>query len=302
MDKVHTLLPAVLAAGKPAVVAALGDNSPVPAEFFTSFREKGVAVFRSPERAMRALALATEYGRTLRALAGRTADPPEALPPPPHHGTLPEYMGKEYLAELGIPIPSGRFVTRLDDAKKSAQEIGYPVVLKAQAATLMHKTEAGGVILGIDGDAALTAAWTRMQATIGDAGITPDGFLVETMAPRGIEMIVGARRDPDWGPVLMIGLGGVWTETLHDVRLMPADLPKDAIAGEIAKLKGAALLGGLRGTPPADIAALATVAACIGSLIRTHAEIGEIEINPLVVYSDRVLALDVLVVANGADA
>jgi acetate---CoA ligase (ADP-forming) len=300
MDKVHALLPAVLASGKPAVVAALGDASPVPAEFFTSFREKGVAVFRSPERAMRALALATQYGKTLRARAMQTRAPPQALPPPPHHGTLPEYIGKEYLAELGIPIPAGRFVTRLDDAKTSAREIGYPVVLKAQAATLMHKTEAGGVVLGIDGEAALAAAWTRMQASIGDAGVTPDGYLVEAMAPRGIEMIVGARRDPDWGPVLMVGLGGVWTEALHDVRLMPADLAQEGIAGEVAKLKGAALLDGLRGAPPADVAALANVAARIGSLIRQHPAIGEIEINPLVVYPEGVIALDVLVVANGA--
>ena len=300
MDKVHALLPAVLASGKPAVVAALGDDVAgaggvlhvVPRE-----GRCGVPLARAGDAGARA----RDRVRKDVARAGRAKPPrpPEALPPPPHHGTLPEYMGKAYLAELGIPVPNGRFVTRLDDAKTSAQEIGYPVVLKAQAATLMHKTEAGGVILGIDGE---RGARRRVDPDAGQhrgrRRRRSDGILVEAMAPRGIEMIVGARRDPDWGPVLMVGLGGVWTETLHDVRLMPADLPKDAIAGEIAKLKGAALLGGLRGAPPADVAALATIAARIGSLIRPHPEIGEIEINPLVVYPDGVLALDVLVVAG----
>jgi acyl-CoA synthetase (NDP forming) len=299
MDKVHALLPAVLASGKPAVVAALGDASPVPEALFTSFREQGVAVFRSPERAMRALALATEYGNRMRRLAARTPAPAEAVPAPPHHGTLPEYVGKEYLAKLGIRTPMGKFVTTLDDARRAARGIGYPVVLKAQAARLMHKTEAGGVALNLADADALAAAWTRMQASVAEAGVTPDGFLVEVMAPRGIDMIVGARRDPDWGPVLMVGLGGVFAETLHDVRLMPVDLDREAIMHEAGKLKGAALLGGLRGAPPADIAALAKIAACIASVIRTHPEIGEIEINPLAVYPHGALALDVLVVANG---
>jgi acetate---CoA ligase (ADP-forming) len=301
MDKVHALLPAVLASGKPAVVAALGDNSPVPEEFFTSFRQQGVAVFRSPERAMRALALATAYGKALRALATETASSPEPVPPPPHTGTLPEYVGKEYLAKLGIRSPKRGFVTTLDDAKKCAHEIGYPVVLKAQAANLMHKTEAGGVIVGIEGDDALAAAWTRMQTRMADRDVNPDGFLIEAMAPRGIEMIVGARRDPDWGNVLMIGLGGIWTEALHDVRLMPADLSKDGIMAEVGRLKGAALLGGLRGAPPADLDALTDIAARVASVIRAHPEVHEIEINPLMLYADGALALDVLVVGNGGE-
>jgi len=121
-------------------------------------------------------------------------------------------------------------------------------------------------------------------------------MLVETMAPRGVEMIVGARRDPAWGPVLLVGLGGVWTEALDDVRLMPADLTAAQVAAEIVALKGARLLRGLRGAPAVDIAAIAAVVTRVGALMRARPEITEIDINPLVAYPDRVLALDALIV------
>src|SRR6202034_3031186 len=102
-----------------------------------------------------------------------------------------------------------------------ARRLGYPVVLKAQSAELLHKSDAGGVILGIADAAALGAAWQRLQQNIAAArpGLALDGVLVETAAEPGLEMIVGARRDRDWGTVLMLGLGGIWTEALKDVRL-----------------------------------------------------------------------------------
>ena len=135
-----------------------------------------------------------------------------------------------------------------------AEKIGFPVVLKAQALALPHKSDVGGVILGIADGAALRVAWQRLHDNLARAkpGLALDGVLVETMAPPGIELIVGARRDPEWGPIVMIGLGGVWTEALKDVRLMSPDLDEDAILIELSKLKGAALLAGMRGAPPAD--------------------------------------------------
>ena len=235
MDKVHALLPAILASGKPAVVAALGDESPVPAEFFTSFRAKGIPVFRSPERAMRALALATAYGRALQ-MAGDAAPMASESPPLPQRGVLPEYAGKGYLAALGIPVPPGKLATDLAAAKAVAATIGYPVALKAQASALTHKSDTGGVILRVGSERALASAWMQMQDSMARAGVTPDGILIEAMGRGGLEMIVGARRDPDWGPVLMVGLGGVFVETLGDVRLMPADLPVARVLEEIGRL------------------------------------------------------------------
>jgi acyl-CoA synthetase (NDP forming) len=297
MDKVRTLLPPIAAAGKPAIVAAMGDEWPVVPEFFAAFRDADVPVVRSPERALRALANATVYGRMLRASHGRTPVP--SAPALPNRGTLPEYAAKAYFAQLGIPVPKGALARNLSEARTAAAAVGYPLVLKAQAASLAHKTDAGGVALGIEGEPALTVAWRRMQQNFARRGVTLDGMLVEAMARGGIEMIVGARRDPDWGPVVMVGLGGVWIEALHDVRLLPPDLPADAVIAEIGRLKGAAVLRGLRGAPPADMEALARVVTQIGGLMRAREEIMEIDINPLSVLprGEGVLALDALIVA-----
>jgi acyl-CoA synthetase (NDP forming) len=298
MDKVHALAPTIEAHGKPAVVAVLGDDFPVPPEFLAAFREKNIPVLRSPERALRALAHATAYGTALAAApnAALTID----APPLPRRGTLPEYLGKAYLAALGIRVPQGALARDVAEAKAIAQRIGYPVALKAQAAALAHKSDAGGVALGVADPGALEAAWAQMRERVAAAqpGLVLDGILVEAMAAKGIEMIVGARRDPEWGPVVLAGLGGIWTEALDDVRLMPADLSAEHIVAELGRLKGARLLGGLRGAPAADIVALADTVARVGALMRARPDIREIDINPLMVYPRGVLALDALIVAD----
>jgi acyl-CoA synthetase (NDP forming) len=298
MAKVAALLPALAAADKPVAVAVMGDEGPLPAEFVPAFRHKGVPVFRSAERTLRAMAHATAYGRQLGRAAGINR---EVLRPDlPQGGVVPEYLGKSVIAELGIPVPPGALVSSLAEAQKIAQRIGYPVVLKAQAAALPHKSEAGGVILGVDDADALMAAWDRLHDGIAAArpGVVLDGVLVETMAKPGLEMVVGGRRDPDWGPVVMVGVGGIWVEALDDVRLMAPDLTPDAVAGEIAQLKAAALLQGARGRPAADIDALVDTVQKIGAVLRGSPAVTEIDINPLVVYPKGVLALDVLLVTS----
>jgi acyl-CoA synthetase (NDP forming) len=297
LEKADALLPVIGNGGKPAVIAALGDEHPIPAEFMAAFRDKGVPVYRSPERALRALAHATAYGKALANPRGKA--PVIDAPPLPARGTLPEYQGKAYLAALGIPVPQGALARDVGEATKLAARIGYPVALKAQAAALSHKSDAGGVALNIADAVALDAAWSRMVSRINAAQprLALDGVLVEAMALPGIEMIVGARRDPEWGPVVLVGLGGVWTEALDDIRLMPADLSRERIIAEIAQLKGSRLLHGLRGSEAADIEALADAVVRIGALMRARDEITEIDINPLMVYGKGVLALDALIVA-----
>jgi acetate---CoA ligase (ADP-forming) len=297
MDKVDALLPAIRTSGKPAVIALLGDEFPVPPEFTAAFRAQGVAVLPSFERALRTLAHATAYGQRLAQPCGMPAV--REAPPLRRRGTLAEHEGKAYLASLGIAVPQGALARSVDEATAVAARIGYPVALKAQAAALAHKSDAGGVALGIGDPHALQAAWQRIAARIATAqpALVLDGMLVEAMAPRGIELIVGARRDPAWGPIVLVGLGGIWTEALDDVRVMPADLTADQIVAEMSALKGAKLLRGLRGGAPLDIAAVADVAARIGALMRARPEINEIDINPLVAYPDGVLALDALIVA-----
>ena len=213
---------------------------------------------------------------------------------------MPEYRSKLFLAAAGLTVPSGALAQSADEAAAIAATIGYPVVLKAQAAELPHKTEAGGVVLSIADEPALRREWSQMTETLqaGRPGLVLDGVLVEPMAARGLEMIVGARRDPDWGPVLMVGLGGIWAEALKDVRLLPAEVAPDRIAAELGRLRGAALLDGFRGSPPVDRPALIDALMRLAALVRSHPEIEEIEINPLIVYPQGkgAVALDALIV------
>jgi acetate---CoA ligase (ADP-forming) len=298
MAKVEALLSPLASATKPVAVAVMGDEGPLPAEFAPAFRHKGVPVFRSPERALRAMAHATTYGRQLERAAAVNRD--VLQPDLPQGGVVPEYLGKSVISELGIPVPPGALVSSLAEAQKIAQRIGFPVVLKAQAAALTHKSEAGGVLLGIDDTDALMAAWDRLHDGVAAArpGLVLDGVLVEAMAKPCLEMVVGGRRDPDWGPVVMVGLGGIWVEALDDVRLMAPDLPREAIAGEIAQLKAAGLLQGARGRPAADTEAVVDTVQKVGALLRGCPAVTEIDINPLVIYPNGVLALDVLLVIS----
>lgn len=187
-----------------------------------------------------------------------------------------------------------------------ADRIGWPVVLKAQASELPHKSDVGGVIVGLADAAALRAAWTRLFDNVARhrPGLALDGALVEAMGARGLELVVGARRDADWGPVVLVGLGGIWIEALKDVRLIPADLAVEDIVIELGRLKAAAVLAGIRGEAGVDLRAIATVVARIGAQMRANPTLAEIDINPLVAYPAGspvpALALDALLVARTA--
>ena len=284
---------------KPVVFAMMGEDSEVAPEIIAKLRGLGVPFFRSPERVLRALARLA----TLRTPQPASSSPPavlagERLP----SGVIPEYVAKWLLEEAGIPVPRAELVTALHDAQRATARIGYPVVLKAQSPALAHKSDAGGVVLGIADDASLVQAWRRLSADIARTrpGVQLDGVLVESMARPGVELIVGARNDPDWGSVLVVGLGGVWAEVLRDVRVFPADLEPDAIVGELRKLKSALLLTGFRGGPALDVDAVAKIASQLGQFAGAHTEIAEIDVNPLVVYPEQqgAVVVDALIVTR----
>jgi acyl-CoA synthetase (NDP forming) len=253
-----------------------------------------VPFFRSPERALRALA---------RLAALREPEPPSStaiaatrLPV----GVIPEHVAKRLLQEFGLPVPRSDLVHDLAQAQQAAARIGYPVVLKAQSPRLAHKSDAGGVVLGIADETALVEGWRKLHADVVKAqpDLKLDGVLVEPMARAGLELIVGARRDPDWGPVLLVGLGGLFAEVLHDIRMLPLGLDAPAIVDELRKLKAAALLTGFRGAPPRDLDAVADIAARLGAFVTAHPEIVEIEVNPLMVYPEGALVLDALIIVR----
>ncbi|MDP3668817.1 MAG: acetate--CoA ligase family protein [Telluria sp.] len=293
-------VPAKAGTRKPVALVIMGDQSPLPEELNDAVRASQLPLFRSQDRALRAMAQVTAYGKALAAIGSARAPLEIGAVALPGSGMLAEYQGKQWLAAAGIAIPPGRLALDLDEALRIARNIGYPVVLKAQAGALPHKSDVGGVIVGIADEAALRLGWDRLHASVAQArpDLVLDGVLVEAMAEKGLELIVGARRDPDWGPVLMVGLGGVWIEALQDVRLLPADLSQEQIVEQILRLKGAALLGGLRGCAPVDVELVATTVALVGALMRSNPAVTEIDINPLVAYRDRIVALDALVVCD----
>jgi acyl-CoA synthetase (NDP forming) len=156
------------------------------------------------------------------------------------------------------------------------------------------------VLLNIADEKAMREGWTKLMANVAKAApdVKLDGALVEVMSPRGVELMVGAKRDPQWGPVLLVGLGGIWVEALGDVRILPADASKDFILEELQKLRTAKLLRGFRGAPAVDVDAVADVVMAIGRLMLTVPEIVEVDINPLVAHAkgQGVTALDALIV------
>jgi acyl-CoA synthetase (NDP forming) len=271
-------------------------------------RAEGAALFRSTERAVRAMAAVNAVAVRLAALDHDAAADDASSSRPLRLDDLPagpvaEFRAKALLAAAGVSVPKGELAADLAQAEAIAARIGFPVALKAQASTLTHKSDAGGVILNVGSADELRGAWKRLHANVQRAkpGLALDGVLIEAMAPKGpgrVELIVGARRDPQWGAVLMLGLGGIWIEALKDVALLPADAGKDAIVKALGRLRGATLLRGARGAPPVDITAVADIARRVGRILISSPGIAELEINPLVAYpaGQGVLALDALIV------
>lgn len=292
IDAVKTLAPQ-----KPVIFAGIDDGAEIPPEYIAGLREIGVPYFPSADRALRAL---RHLGQLATRDFARADAKPVRLDLP--SGVIPEYRAKQLLGTVGIPFPAGGFAASADEAKAIAARVGYPVAIKAQSADLSHKSDAGGVLLNIADDAALDAAWAKLYGNVAayNATIALDGAQVEAMGKRGTELIVGARNDPDWGPVILVGFGGVTAELLHDVRLLPHDLTHNAILAKLRQLKQAALLDGYRGSPALDIDAVAKLIAGLGRVLAGTPSIREIDLNPVVVYSrgEGVVALDALILAD----
>ena len=281
---------------KPLIFAGLDEGAPIPADYIAQLRALGIVYFPSTERAFRALKRIDAFAA--RDIATRTAAPVAITGLPSHGGVIPEYKAKQILAPLGIPFPEGRLATSLEQALTAAAAIGYPVVLKAQSPDLSHKSDAGGVVVGLADATSLKEGWAKLHADVARhrPDLTLDGVLIEAMGKRGIELIIGARNDPDWGPVILAGFGGITAEILGDVRILTPDLPADAIIRELHRLKNAPLLRGFRGSPPLDVNAAARIVATLGQLLLAEPAIREIDLNPVVIYPDGegAVALDAL--------
>ncbi|HEY0940138.1 MAG TPA: acetate--CoA ligase family protein [Steroidobacter sp.] len=268
------------------VFAMLGEDCPIPPEHVDGLRSTGTPFFRSPERAFRALAAVKRLARwsnvTSTAATPAAARGTEA---PLEPGTVPEYRAKQLLARHGLKMPPGRLVGSLEEALQAAAEVGFPLALKAQSSQLPHKSEAGAVALDIRDAASLRSAWDKMKHRLAErSDVTLDGMLLERMSEAGVELIIGARNEGGWGPVVMVGLGGILTELLQDVVLIPAGVGRAQIERALRSLKGAKLFDGYRGSAPADVDAAITVVEVLSALLLQHPEIVEADLNPVRIH------------------
>ncbi|MDE1145126.1 MAG: acetate--CoA ligase family protein [Azospirillaceae bacterium] len=218
----------------------------------------------------------------------------------PVRGVLGEADTRHLLEAYRIPVPPTALATSRDEALAVAQALGAPVVLKIQSPDIAHKTEAGGVALNVGLDA-VAATFDRVVAAskshAPDARI--EGVLVQKMMAKGHELVIGVTRDPDFGPLLMLGSGGIYLEVLKDVVFAPSPItPKEAMA-LIGRLKTAPILHGVRGQEPADLQALADLVSRVADLARTETSLDQLDLNPVFVYGrgQGVVAVDALAVA-----
>lgn len=285
---------------KPLVFAGVDEGATVPQEYIDGLRAVGIPWFPSTERAYRAIARLADLSK--RDLSDNSGTPIAVPGLDKVAGVVPEYQAKELLAPLGLPFPKSKFAATADAAAAAAEEIGYPVVLKAQAAALGHKSDAGGVILKLADADAVKAAFDKIFTNVAayDASIQLDGVLVEKMGTMGLEMIVGAKSDPEWGPVVLVGFGGVTAEILKDVVLVTPDLSEAQVVEQLLGLKQAALLKGYRGSPELDVASLAKLVVEMGRIMAGNPAIREIDLNPVIIHpkGEGVVALDALMLVE----
>ncbi|TMJ74443.1 MAG: acetate--CoA ligase family protein [Alphaproteobacteria bacterium] len=256
----------------------------------------GIPCYTSMPSCARAIKALVDYGRFREKLARRK--PAEATAPALRDEVtlalaaagpvLTEAASKKLLARYGVPLPPEALATSEDEAIAAASRIGSAVALKVQSPDILHKTEAGAVMLGLSGDGAVREGYrtvlARAKAAYPNAAI--DGVLVQAMAKRGREMILGVTRDPDFGPMLMVGLGGIHVEVLKDVAFAPVPLGAEDALDLIGQLKGAALLDAVRGERAADRDALTRLMVALSRFAADHADaIAEIDLNPVIVHA-----------------
>jgi acetate---CoA ligase (ADP-forming) len=213
-----------------------------------------------------------------------------------------ESTARDLLTSAGIPVVPGRLARSADEAAEAARALGGPVALKISSAEVSHKSDIGAVLLNVSGDEAVRAGYEQVvEAAAGHLGTGHQGgneVLVTSMRAGGVEVLAGVTRDPGFGPVLAVGLGGIWVELLRDtsLRVLPADASQ--VRQMLGELRALPVLQGARGGAAADLDVLADVIARIGALASSIPGLQALEVNPLWVCGDQVEALDVLVVTD----
>jgi acetyl-CoA synthetase (ADP-forming) len=209
---------------------------------------------------------------------------------------LDEPTGKRILADAGISVPRSVIVDSQGDLRAAADALKAPYVLKVVASGVVHKSDVGGVRLNLADADALATAGHEVSALMRTQGIEPQSWLVEELAPPGVEIVIGGAMDPEFGPMVMVGLGGIFVEVMRDVSFRICPICELDALEMIEELKGAPILRGARGSQTVSIEAIAQVLLCIGGeggvLMACEQELAEVDINPLIVSKEGAVAVD----------
>jgi acyl-CoA synthetase (NDP forming) len=276
----------------------------MPREMADELTAMGFLIFEDPNRAIAAVAalvkLRAGFAKPRMTLQVKPADAKTLA-----SGPINEAEAKRLLGAAGVPFAPELAAATRDAAVTAAEGLGYPIVLKVLSPDITHKSEAGGVVLGLRnaGEVArgFDAMMTRVREYAPQARI--DGALVARMIEGGVETVIGIKRDPVFGPVVLFGLGGVYVEVLKDVTLRLAPIDHAAAKEMIREIKGYPLLAGARGRPPADLDALADVMVAMSRFGAAHADrVASVEINPFIALPTGGVAVDALILTDGEGA
>ncbi|MCR5859923.1 acetate--CoA ligase family protein [Mesorhizobium sp. J428] len=259
--------------------------------------QAGFVVFEDPNRAVAAvgalLHFARHFDRPAWAAVDRTPTPRAEL----EAAASDPAAGAALRARIGVPDVPARLAVSVDEAAAAAAGFAYPVVLKIASPDIQHKTEVGGVKLGLADEAALRQAWSEMMTSVEKCAPAARiaGATVSPMFSGGVETIIGTQNDPDLGPVVMFGLGGTMAEALKDVVFAPAPVDEKTALGMIGAIRASAVLDGWRGAAPSDKTALAHAIVALSRFAAANRDsVASVEVNPFVALPKGGVALDML--------
>jgi acetyltransferase len=291
---------AATVSGKPIAIFSSVVGGPVDREILLPLRAAGVPLMEGAEcatAALRNLAGYYEFRATWQPKAAQPAEAPTSRSGLPS-GIVPAETALRLLDSYGIPVVPCVLTHTAQEAQRAAERMGFPVVLKVESAQISHKSDVGGVALGLSSSTAVGEAFTRIRERVSARApkAKVDGIVLQRMAEPGVEMILGIKRDPMFGPVVLCGFGGVLVELLKDVAIGIPPLTREQARAMISRLRGAAILHGLRGSPPADLDALCAAIVAVSQLaLSLGDQLEGLDINPLIVQTNGAVAVDALV-------
>ncbi len=286
------------------VLAVLMGRQGLP-QGLAELNEAGIPGYRFPESAVRALGAMYRYRRWLERPVGAVAEFAAdrdgaariiAAARAEGRAKLTETEVMQVLEAYGIPVAPYRLAATEEDALEAARGMGWPVVMKVVAERIVHKSDVGGVVVGVEDETALRAAFRRLTTEVPSrAGIGADevrGVLVQAMVAGGKETIIGMTHDPQFGPVLMFGLGGIYVEALGDVVFGVQPVTDVDVREMVRSIRGIRLLEGVRGEPASDLGAIETALQRVSQLVGDHPEIREMDVNPWIAFPSGGVAVD----------